>query len=149
MSGFRNAGGRISQETFDEVVRENQEEFDMSLPEAVSDAIEQFRKQGVDLSNIDVTGGEGRQEMLDAISVVHSLSVPVADVASALTALQTLQALCDKNHVFSKRNMNLMNDQGGFNDLFLHFVLEEEVSVMLQVVKFIAELSANSGKCAH
>ncbi|XP_001629690.2 armadillo repeat-containing protein 6 [Nematostella vectensis] len=43
---------KISQETFDAVVRENIEEFEMDLDEAVSDAMEQFVSQGVDLSNL-------------------------------------------------------------------------------------------------
>ena len=42
----------ISQETFDDAVRENVEEFDMSKEEAVKDAVEQFKEQGVDLSHI-------------------------------------------------------------------------------------------------
>lgn len=36
----------ISQETFDEVVKENMEDFDMDRDAAVQDAIEQFEKQG-------------------------------------------------------------------------------------------------------
>ena len=43
---------QISQETFDGVVRENIEEFEMELNEAIEDAKEQFRTQGVDLSNL-------------------------------------------------------------------------------------------------
>ena len=43
---------QISQETFDAVVRENIEEFEMDLHEAVQDAIEQFKTQGVDMSNL-------------------------------------------------------------------------------------------------
>lgn len=43
---------QISQETFDAVVRENMEEFEMSLGEAIQDATEQFKTQGVDLSNL-------------------------------------------------------------------------------------------------
>jgi hypothetical protein len=35
----------ISQETFDEVVKENIEEFDMSPEEAVQDAVQQFEAQ--------------------------------------------------------------------------------------------------------
>ncbi|KAF7989617.1 hypothetical protein HCN44_008291 [Aphidius gifuensis] len=42
----------IKQETYDEVVKENIEEFDMSPQEAVDDAIKQFEAQGIDLSNI-------------------------------------------------------------------------------------------------
>jgi hypothetical protein len=43
---------QISQETFDECVRENVDEFDMSAEEAVADAVQQFESQGVDLSNV-------------------------------------------------------------------------------------------------
>lgn len=37
---------RITQETFDAVVRENKEEFGMEPDEALSDAVEQFESQG-------------------------------------------------------------------------------------------------------
>ncbi|XP_031847167.1 armadillo repeat-containing protein 6 homolog [Nomia melanderi] len=42
----------ISQETYNEVVNENIEQFAMSPKEAVEDAVKQFEAQGVDLSNI-------------------------------------------------------------------------------------------------
>ncbi|XP_028030623.1 armadillo repeat-containing protein 6 homolog [Bombyx mandarina] len=42
----------ITQETYDEVVKENMEEFEMSPQEAINEAIAQFEAQGVDLSNI-------------------------------------------------------------------------------------------------
>jgi len=37
---------RITQDTFDETVRENMEEFDMEREEAVKDAIKQLTSQG-------------------------------------------------------------------------------------------------------
>lgn len=37
---------RITQETFDAVVRENMEEFDMDAAEALKEAVEQFESQG-------------------------------------------------------------------------------------------------------
>ena len=37
---------RITQETFDEVVKENIDEFDMTSEEALSEAIQQFESQG-------------------------------------------------------------------------------------------------------
>jgi len=43
---------RISQETFDEAVKENVEDLDMPPDEALADAIQQFESQGVNLSNI-------------------------------------------------------------------------------------------------
>ncbi len=47
---------RISQATFDSAVLENMQEFDMSKSEAVEDAIDQFRSQGVDLTGVDTSG---------------------------------------------------------------------------------------------
>lgn len=37
---------RITQDTFDAVVRENIEEFDMEANEALKEAVEQFESQG-------------------------------------------------------------------------------------------------------
>ena len=42
----------VSQAAFDEVVNENIEDFEMEPEEALADAIEQFEKQGVDLSAV-------------------------------------------------------------------------------------------------
>ncbi|KAK7576054.1 hypothetical protein V9T40_012340 [Parthenolecanium corni] len=42
----------ISQQTFDDAVKENMEEFSMSTDEAIQDAIQQFESQGVSLQNI-------------------------------------------------------------------------------------------------
>ena len=47
---------QISQETFDQVVKENMDDFGMELEEAQKDAWEQFETQGVDLSNIRRAG---------------------------------------------------------------------------------------------
>jgi hypothetical protein len=46
---------RVTQETFDAAVQENEDEFGMGREEALRDAIQQFRSQGVDLSSIDVS----------------------------------------------------------------------------------------------
>lgn len=40
----------ISQEAFDEVVRENMQDFEMEAAEALQDAIDSLTLQGVDLS---------------------------------------------------------------------------------------------------
>ncbi|KAG8468251.1 hypothetical protein KFE25_013334 [Diacronema lutheri] len=46
------SSARISQETFDDAVRENMAELDMEEAEALADAIAQFEAQGIDLSNV-------------------------------------------------------------------------------------------------
>ena len=54
------SGKFISQETFDSVVQENVEDFEMEPEEAAADAVAQFESQGVDLSNIVKTGKNKR-----------------------------------------------------------------------------------------
>ncbi|XP_072924215.1 armadillo repeat-containing protein 6 isoform X1 [Hemitrygon akajei] len=46
------ASRRITQETFDNVVRENMIDFEMEPEEALKEAIQQFESQGVDLVNV-------------------------------------------------------------------------------------------------
>ena len=77
MSTFAGGGKRISQETFDDVVRENIEDFEMEKAEALAEAINQFKSQGVDLSVIDLTGGAGREEMQEAKLDVERAQVEV------------------------------------------------------------------------
>ena len=68
------SGMRISQETFDDVVRENVEDFEMEKEEALAEAINQFKSQGVDLSNVDLTGGAGREEMQEAMKALKQMA---------------------------------------------------------------------------
>jgi hypothetical protein len=53
---------RISQSTFNAAVAENMVEFGMEKGEAVEDAIEQFKQQGVDLTGLDLTAAAVRED---------------------------------------------------------------------------------------
>lgn len=70
---------RITQETFDAAVKENMEEFDMDPAEALSEAVEQFESQGVDLSCIVKavpTGSSGdTQEDHDVLQALESIRI--------------------------------------------------------------------------
>ena len=55
---------RITQETFDQAVKENVEDLEMELDEAIEDAVETFEAQGVDLSNIVREGAAGGNPVL-------------------------------------------------------------------------------------
>nr|XP_039248706.1 armadillo repeat-containing protein 6-like [Styela clava] len=67
----------ISQETFDGVVRENLEEFEMPPEEALSDAIQQFKSQGVNINIIiKEVPQDGKHKV---ISLILSLSDKVKD----------------------------------------------------------------------
>eukprot|EP00051_Salpingoeca_urceolata_P008003 m.102664 g.102664 ORF g.102664 m.102664 type:complete len:540 (-) comp15521_c1_seq3:108-1727(-) len=80
---------RITQETFDEAVKENIEDLEMEPEEAVEDAVTQFESQGVDLSNIDKTlrlGGsaESDGEAHPALVLVNELKAKGATPAAGL-----------------------------------------------------------------
>ena len=103
MAGMMTA--RVSQENFDEVVKENMEDFEMSPEDAVKDAIDQFHKQGVSLDNLDLSPptDENRKERADFNAACEMLDECVAgdgavvvgslDVDSVISALDTIEAL--------------------------------------------------------
>ena len=90
------SGKHISQETFDEVVKENMEDFEMDEAEAVADAMAQFKQQGVDLSNIVCRGATAAEAcpITEAVKAV-ALVLGGADGAgeSAAPALARIAAL--------------------------------------------------------
>ena len=73
---------RITQETFDECVQGNIDDFEMEPDEAVEEAVKEFELQGVDISQIDKSyaGPDGRGE--------H----PAASAAKAATFAQARRA---------------------------------------------------------
>lgn len=93
----------ITQSTFDDVVRENMVEFEMSAEEAVSDAVEQFQSQGVNLLNIiqDPTlyGSDGEKKELPVVSALNSLksSLSADEEEEILQGLAQLKLECDKD----------------------------------------------------
>ncbi|TMW69256.1 hypothetical protein Poli38472_001412 [Pythium oligandrum] len=103
-SGAKKA--QISQETFDEVVQENVDEFDMTLEEATLDAIAQFESQGVDLSNIIksvgasvAASGAAEDDAGDVLGRLKKLIETLkteSQEEDVLDALQQLSTLCDE-----------------------------------------------------
>lgn len=88
---------RISQETFDECVQGNIDDFEMEPDEAVEEAVKEFELQGVDLSQIDKSyaGPDGRGEHPAAIATrafVAAVEADPPDVAAAVAAGVTLRA---------------------------------------------------------
>ncbi|XP_062843684.1 armadillo repeat-containing protein 6 [Trichomycterus rosablanca] len=91
---------RITQETFDAVVRENIEDFDMEETEALKEAIEQFESQGVDLSNIvkavpkaasEEATDDQTHEVLQALQSIRSA---LDSSTSALESLKLFTKQC-------------------------------------------------------
>ena len=75
---------RISQETFDGVVQENIDEFDMEPEEALADAISQFDSQGVNLDNIvKRVPGASAEDDPPAIQAVRLLQDTITEASEA------------------------------------------------------------------
>ncbi|XP_042575041.1 armadillo repeat-containing protein 6 isoform X2 [Cyprinus carpio] len=92
---------RITQDTFDAVVRENMQEFDMEESEALKEALEQFESQGVDLSNIvkavpKVSSEENTEDQPhEVLQALESLRTAVASSsASVLEDLRVFTQQC-------------------------------------------------------
>lgn len=94
---------RITQETFDAVVKENIEEFDMDADEAMREAVEQFESQGVDLScivkSIPTAGSNDKQEEQN-----H-------EVLQALESLQKAKDSSEPTHVDVNEELNRFTEQ--------------------------------------
>ncbi|XP_072051091.1 armadillo repeat-containing protein 6-like [Amphiura filiformis] len=98
------ANKRITQDTFDDVVKENMEEFDMAPEEALQEAIQQFESQGVNLSNIiktlQIGDGDGVivHAVLKALEELQSMLNEPEDMVNKeklVSNLQTFQTECD------------------------------------------------------
>jgi len=81
----------ITQETFDLVVQENMEEFDMNHEEAVKEAREQFEQQGVNLHNIVVSREDGKHEVAQAL---ENISGGGLSESALQENLNSVTALC-------------------------------------------------------
>ena len=137
---------RISQSTFDEVVNENVDDFDMSLNDAINDAVNQFKSQGVDLVNIDITGGIGRDECLacinDIVSVANKNNIVCDnDVITLNNNLKLLYELCSDKCPYMSRNHYLMIPHGCVNALHTLLVPEQNKSVLVQIFQVIITMS--------
>ncbi|OQR85919.1 hypothetical protein ACHHYP_11190 [Achlya hypogyna] len=105
---------QITQETFNDCVRENMEEFEMEEAEAVADAIAQFESQGVDLSSIvkslTTTLVHPVVAALDALRPLASQPVALADVEPHFRALLEHFRQSDAAAATSAKEMAGRND---------------------------------------
>lgn len=160
MSTFAGGGKRISQETFDDVVRENIEDFEMEKAEALAEAINQFKSQGVDLSVIDLTGGAGREEMQEAMKMLKQMATDnvIYDVKTDIStskytseeveaALRGVMALCDsKKCELFERNRKMMNPEG-LNTLHSLLLVDQHQEILRLALNFLNVLSKDSVEC--
>ncbi|XP_070206369.1 armadillo repeat-containing protein 6-like [Littorina saxatilis] len=95
----------ITQLTFDDIVKENMQEFDMSVEDAVQDAVQQFESQGVNLSNIiqdvSIYSGDGAVDTVHpVVEAIQRLSLLASnDSSNAAAALPDLDVVRDECNI--------------------------------------------------
>jgi hypothetical protein len=134
---------RIMQETFDLAVEENMEEFLMSKEEAIADAIKIFKCQGVNLSNIDTTGGIDRNELDKAIEIFMDQSSSYTTINNSLI---NLKDLCGDTNKFQDRNINIIREKGVIYR-FISILNQEDVpqNIAISITDILCLLSKLNG----
>jgi len=126
----------ISQETFDSVVKENEEEFEMSRAEAIQEAISQFESQGVNLANIVTSTSEGKNDhavvvSLDALKSVQDLPIEKAESLCDVVKDECSKGLAEK--MLATKNQ-------GYEILTKVAVQDDRESVQLKAVAALVSL---------
>ena len=81
----------------------------MEKQEAINDTVAQFKSQGVDLTNIDFSGGVGKEEVLTAIqTLLDYKNGAIASDEEVINSLDNLAVLCHNKHEYGRRNQYLM-----------------------------------------
>ncbi|XP_050393057.1 armadillo repeat-containing protein 6 [Patella vulgata] len=126
----------ISQETFDDVVKENMEDFDMGVDEAIADAVTQFESQGVNLLNIIkdpgmFTNGTGQTNhaVIQALEKVKTC-VETNLAENLLDSLAILQTECDED--LARRCLAGKND--GYKILMKALNVFKSDSALMEII---------------
>lgn len=134
----------ISQDAFDAMVLENMEDFELQKAEGLAETISQLKTMGKDLSHIDITGGEGREELLELIKCLKVLSSSSSE-ESSIALLCNLATICQDKHPLGLRNQNMMRTNGGLSALISAINASFHPSVLKQVFNLIAILCKSNG----
>uniref|UniRef100_A0A1B6MQ43 Armadillo repeat-containing protein 6 n=1 Tax=Graphocephala atropunctata TaxID=36148 RepID=A0A1B6MQ43_9HEMI len=90
----------INQQTFDDVVKENMEDFGMAVEEAIEEAVQQFEAQGVNLTNIvkSAAMAEGKDPLVMCVKQLQDvLKLSSSSPLNVAGLLAELKADCEKD----------------------------------------------------
>jgi hypothetical protein len=134
----------ITQTTFDEMVKENIEEFEMTKEEALVETVKQLSSMGRDLSTIDITGGEGRKQILAVIGTLNDLS------PNLISELSNLEVLCSDRSQDGRKNQNIFRASGGCIAALNVIAPTTDFEILRAVLDFLSGISrANGERIAH
>lgn len=138
---------QVQQKTFDAIVREGIEEFDLSLDEAVADAKEQLRKSGVtDFSNLNLTSfsnssSETEERVKALTTALHCALEEGSNTAAFLQSVSDISDAIDSDNAFC----TLAASFGAVELISTSLVRAEqgEMSAVLPCCKILAALCMN------
>lgn len=137
----------ISQDAFDEMVQENIDDFDMTPEDALAETIKQCKSMSLDLSQVDVSGKGGKEEVLQLIAFLEN-SENYSLYPELVTSLGKLNALCNDKHECGLRNQNLMYSKGGMNALMKLLNESQHQAALISALEVLTTLSkTNSMFC--
>ncbi|CAM9836795.1 unnamed protein product, partial [Ectocarpus sp. 4 AP-2014] len=113
----------ITQETFDEVVKENMEDFDMDRESAARDAVGQFNAQGADLSNVDTSADgvrkDARATIKDHLEKLRGIDLDDGGKgegppkSGCLEVLSSVGNMCREEGAAGESNRTAVGEAGG------------------------------------
>lgn len=115
---------QVTQEYFDNIVKENLEEFSMPLDEALNDAIEQLKSQNIDLTNIVKFGPHETDQLANSISKLENfvradkLDVDEEEINEIKKAVEILKEKFHKDISFRV----LATKKSNANSVFITFL---------------------------
>ena len=130
----------ISQDAFDEMVQENINDFDMTPENALAETIKQCKSMSLDLSQVDITGKGGKEEILQLIAFLECSDNYTLYPELAAT-LETLNVLCNDKHECGLRNQNLMYSKGGINALMKLLNESQHQATLISALDVLTTLS--------
>jgi hypothetical protein len=133
----------ISQETFDEMVQENMEDFEMEKDEALSETIKQLTSMGRDLSAIDTTGGKERGEIIAAINCLKNFKD--IEPLELIDSIKKIDELCGDKYEFGKRNQNILRANGGMGQAVNAIDISLEPSILVLLLELLSNLCRTNG----
>ena len=138
---------RISQQTFDEAVQENVNEFEQTIDEALADAIKQFKDQGITLDNIDISGGIGMNELNASINTIKDYSIDNTNITigQIISSLEQLRLFSHSKHEYVTRNKSIIINNGCLSYLYKILDKNNESAVTLSTVETVISLTKTDG----
>lgn len=134
----------ISQEAFDEMVQENMEDFDIGKEEALSETIKQLESMGRDLSAIDTTGGNERDEIMAAINSFKNFD-DLESQRDIVESIKRIDELCTDKYEYGKRNQSIFRINGGIGQVINSIEISLDPSVLVLLLDLLSNLCRTNG----